>query len=127
MTDNELTYFEKRLQIELERIEAQIKTLKSEKSALIKQQAKARAERTGLQAITRKNSINRVLAENSIIEALRLYKKPLSTDELYKNARLTNFDLKTNTFRTYLHRMKKRDLIKTAKHVGWWELTEDKK
>lgn len=122
--DDNLTYFEKRLTRELEDIEARIKELEDERRALSRQLAKARAEREGLKFTTRKNSANRVLAENAVLQALRGTTKPLSTQELYRQARQTNFDLKESTFRSYLHRMKKRGDIRTAGHVGRWELEQ---
>lgn len=121
MEDEKLSYFEKRLTREIEEIEARMKSLSEEKSALQRQLAKARADRTGIQSVTRKNSLNRVLAENSVIEYLK-QKGTASTAQLYRNAQLTNFDLKETTFRTYLHRMKRKDMIKTARTVGRWEL-----
>ena len=124
MVDDNLSYFEQRINNELKDIEARIKALNEEKHALQRQLAKARAERTGLQYATRKNSLNRVLAENSVIEMLRERKKPLSTRQLYRNAQLTNFELKETTFRTYLHRMKNRGLIKTARRAGEWKLPD---
>jgi septal ring factor EnvC (AmiA/AmiB activator) len=122
--DDNLTYFEKRLTRELEDIEAQIRELEDERRALSRQLAKARAEREGLKFTTRKNSANRVLAENAVLQALRDTTKPLSTQELYRQARLTNYDLKETTFRSYLHRMKKRGDIRTAGHVGRWEIAK---
>ena len=121
--DDKLTYFEKRLTNELEDISARIKELEDERRALGRQLAKARAEREGLKFTTRKNSTNRVLAENSVLQALRSTSKPLSTQDLFRRARLTNFDLKESTFRSYLHRMKKRGEITTIGHVGRWQLT----
>ena len=121
MEDN-LTYFEKRLTRELEDIEARMKALEEERRALSRQLAKARAEREGLKFTTRKNSANRVLAENAVLQALRGASKPLTSQELYRQARLTNFDLKESTFRSYLHRMKKRGDIRTAGHAGSWQL-----
>lgn len=127
MDEEVLSAIEKRLLGEVEKIEARIKELGIEKSALQRQIAKARADRTGLQSVTRKNSINRVLAENSVIEMLRARQRPCSTRQLYLNALSTNFDLKDTTFRNYLHRMKNKGLIETAGHVGRWRLpkTED--
>lgn len=120
--DDNITYFEKRLTRELEDIESRIKELESERQALRRQIAKARAEREKLKFTTRKNSLNRILAENAILQALRNASHPLSTKELYHQAYLTNFDLKETTFRSYLHRMKKRGDIQLAGHVGRWEL-----
>lgn len=124
MNDEHLTYFEKRLTAEIEDIEQRIKTLVEEKRALQRQLAKAHAERSGLQQTSRKNSINRVLAENIVLQTLREEGKPVSTAKLYKNALVANYELKENTFRTYLHRMKKKGLIKTARNVGSWELPQ---
>lgn len=123
MEDEKLSYFEKRISREIEEIEARIKSLNAEKSTLQRQLAKARADRTGIQSVTRKNSLNRVLAENSVVEYLKQHARA-STAQLYRNAQLTNFDLKETTFRTYLHRMKRKDMIKTARAVGHWELVD---
>ena len=125
MNENMLSAFEKRLLNEVAMIETRIKELTIEKAALQRQIAKSRAERTGLQTVTRKNSLNRVLAENSVIQILRDRNIPLTTNQLYQNALITNFDLNENTFRNYLHRMKNRDLIRTAGRVGVWRLIED--
>jgi predicted nuclease with TOPRIM domain len=121
MDDEKLSYFEKRLTREVEEIEERIKELKEEKSNLLRQIAKAHAERTGIQSVTRKNSLHRVLAENSVVELLKNNGRA-PTAKLFHNAQLTNFDLKETTFRTYLHRMKKKNIIKTSRAVGYWEL-----
>lgn len=125
MIDEKLSYFEKRLTKEVEAIERRIRELEFEKHALSRQLAKARADRTGLKFTTRKNSMNRVLAENSIIEKLRTATKPVPTKELYHNALFTNFDLKETTFRSYLHRLKNTGVIKTVKFAGHWGLVEN--
>ena len=109
---------------EVGKIEERIKVLTIEKQALQRQIAKLRGERTGLQEVTRKNSLLRVLAENSVVEYLRVSDKPATTRRLYDNARSTNYDLKETTFRNYLHRMKVRGMIKNAGHVGVWKLSE---
>jgi hypothetical protein len=123
MNEIELSAFERRLLKEVEKIETQIKELEIEKRALQRQIARSRSERTGIQNVTRKNSLNRVLAENSIIEFIRARGKECDTKQLYNNAKITNFDLKEATFRTYLHRMKYRRLIETGRSVGTWKLS----
>jgi hypothetical protein len=126
MADDNLTFFEKRLQRELEDIERRIKELNIEKEALSRQLSKARAEREGLQFSTRKNSMNRVLAENSVMKSLREKKDAVSTAALYRNARLTHYDLKENTFRTYLNRMKEKGLIKASRRFrAHWVLPDN--
>lgn len=127
MSDDQLTYFEKRLLAEIEIIEQKTKHLKDEKFALQRQLAKARAERAGIKMVTRKNSANRVLAENTILAALRSSEKSLKTQDLYQKARRTNFELKEVTFRTYLHRMKKRGEITTTDRSGYWKLLDNSK
>lgn len=121
-SNDHLSYLEKRLSKEIEDVDTQIQALQTERHVLQKQLAKARAERTGLQAVTRKNSLNRVLAENSVVEFIKARKRACSTKELFNYARITNYELKDATFRTYLHRMKARGLIKPAKAAGSWEL-----
>lgn len=127
MISDELSFFEKRLTAELEAIELRISELQRERHILRRQVAKAAAEREGLQFTTRKNSMNRVLAENSVIATLRRRGVPVKTKELYINARSTNYDLKETTFRSYLHRMKNAGIIKTVKHAGQWGLTDDER
>ena len=122
MSSEHLSYFEDRLTKEIEEIEAKIKRLEAAKRTLVIQKSKARAERAGLSFSTRKNSMNRVLAENAVIEALRKRAHSMSTAELYQEALVTNYRLKENTFRSYLHRMKNAGIIKTAGHVGRWVL-----
>ena len=123
MNDN-LTFFEKRIAAELQLIDEKMASLEKERAVLRRQLAKARSEKYGLETTTRKNSLNRVFTENTVIHALRTEGKPLTTAYLFKCALVINNELKENTFRTYLHRMKSRGLIKTARHVGSWELAD---
>ena len=122
MSDAEISYFEKRLLAEIEQIRKQIIALESESDALRRQLAKVRAEKTGLAGATRKNSLNRILCEQAVLDALMNSNRSRSSSELYDAATKTNFGLKESTFRTYLHRMKKRGLIRTAERVGFWRL-----
>lgn len=121
---NQMSPLERALTQELSEVEARIKELQDEAAALRRQIGKAAAKRHGLEFASRKNSLNRVLAENSVIEALRDAQGPLSNDSLFKKARLTNTSLKPNTFRTYLHRMKLRGAILTARRAGEWKLPD---
>lgn len=123
MQTPQISRLEEALTLELTEVLTRIKELEAEAAALRRQIAKAAAKRQGLEFATRKNSLNRVLAENSVLEALREAEKPLTTNDLYKRARLSNTSLKENTFRTYLHRMKKRGAIQNARRVGEWRLS----
>ena len=122
MSEPEAAFYERRLQRAIEEIEAKLKDLTAEKLALQRQLMKARAERTGLADVNRKNSIGRVLVENKIIEALSEASRPMSMRSLFIEARLASFDLRESTFRTHLHRMKKRGLIEPGGHRGWWRI-----
>ena len=103
---------------ELAEVELRIKELQDEASALRRQIGKASVKRQGLEFATRKNSMNRLLVENSVLETLRRLGKPTRTAILYKNAKVTNPSLKENTFRTYLHRMKKKGRSKQHARLG---------
>lgn len=117
-----LSYFEARITRELNAVEDEIRRLQAEAVVLRRQLGKAQAERLGLQHATRKNSMDRVLVENSVVEQLR-ETSPLSAKVLLRRARLSVPHLKDNTFRTYLYRMKKRGIIRTARKVGEWQLS----
>ncbi len=123
MEINNLMYFEKRIQLEIEEINTRIRDLTLEKLALQRQLVKAKSANSGVKSETRKNSINRVMVESKILGELSQSKKPVSARLLYKVAQLANFELKETTFRTYLHRMKKRGLIQSVGNNGTWRIT----
>ena len=119
------SYYETRLQREIEQIEARIRELTQEKTALQRQLMKARRENADLRDVNRKNSINRVMIENRVVEALKEFKKPLRTKDLYRFAQYVNFELNENTFRTILHRMKQKTMIEQAGRRGVWQLPSE--
>ena len=71
--------------------------------------------------VTRKNSINRILIENSVLNSLKSSGRPRGTRSLYRDAALIVGTLKEGTFRTILHRMKNRQLI-TSVSDGKWQI-----
>lgn len=122
MVDASPSYYETRLQREIEEIEARIKELTQEKTALQRQLMKARRENADLRDVNRKNSINRVMIENRVLDALKEFNKPMRTKDLYRFALFVNFELNENTFRTILHRMKQKAMIEQAGSRGVWQL-----
>lgn len=72
--------------------------------------------------VTRKNSINRILVENSVLNTLKSSGRPRKTRSLYRDAALIVGTLKEGTFRTILHRMKNRGLI-TSVSDGKWQIS----
>lgn len=119
--ENNLSAYESRLAREVEEIDARIKDLEQERNALLRQMMKARWENDSLRDVTRRNSGNRVMVEQRIIDALEQAKGPLGSVKLFEFAKRANFELRDTTFRTYLHRMKKRGLIENHRR-GVWKL-----
>jgi vacuolar-type H+-ATPase subunit I/STV1 len=123
MNETSESYYERRLMKEIEELEKRIKDLTQEQLALKRQLVKVRRNDGSLKDVSRKNSANRVMTESRVLKALRINSRECSTAFLYKEGLLANFDLKENTFRTYLHRMKEKGLIRSVRH-GFWRLTE---
>ena len=113
------SYYERRLQQEIEAIELKLKELTAERDALRRQLIKARWENHHLRDVSRKNSASRVLVEQRVLAALEQATKPMTSSQLFSVARLANFELKENTFRTHLHRMKSKGLIKNVSRGRW--------
>ena len=122
MDASQQVYYERRLQRALEDVEAKLKELELEKQALQRQLRKARQENSGLADVNRKNSIRRVMIENRVTDELKLSKKPIHTDALYRLALVVDFQMKESTFRTYLHRMKNKGMIANAGRGGLWQI-----
>lgn len=113
------SYYERRLQQEIEAIELKLKELTTERDALRRQLIKARWENHHLRDVSRKNSASRVLVEQRVLAALEQATKPMTSSQLFSVARLANFELKENTFRTHLHRMKSKGLIENVSRGRW--------
>jgi chorismate mutase len=120
MAETSSQYYERRLIREIEEVDLRIKELTDERAALQRQLMKARWENDSLKDVSRKNSGNRVMIETRVIDALeKTRSKPYSSSELYQEALKANFELKENTFRTYLHRMKEKGIIESAGRGLW--------
>lgn len=123
MAEIEESYYERRLLREIEAVEGRIRGLASEKTALQRLLVRARRERLLGQEVGRKNSIDRVLIESKVIEVLEKSPKPLSSRELYLATTSIIFPLNDNTFRSHLHRLKKRGAIENVGgRPGVWQL-----
>jgi SMC interacting uncharacterized protein involved in chromosome segregation len=112
-------YYEQRLIREIEEIELKLKELTAERDALRRQLIKARWETHQLRDVNRKNSASRVMIEQRVLSALDQTPKPMTSSQLFSVARLANFELKENTFRTHLHRMKERGMILSVSRGKW--------
>lgn len=122
-TWDQVTDYERRLMRAIEDLKARIKELQEEQDALQRQLLRARWERHSLRDVSRKNSGDRVMVEEKVLDALRRATRPVTSSKLFTAAQFANFELKENTFRTYLHRMKKRGLIENVGR-GKWKLSD---
>lgn len=104
-------------------IENKIEKLEKEKRQLSRYKTLGKID--DIEAINENNSIIRVFVESRIIEILNYYKTPITTAYLFENIKhhIIN-DLKPNTFRVYLHRMKKKGIIRLEGRVGNWVLAK---
>ncbi|PQA87983.1 hypothetical protein [Hyphococcus luteus] len=117
---------EQRLLSELEEIRKQISALEAEHASIERLLVKLRRENVAKREVTRTNSIDRLLVETQVVEFLKESGRPVPTSKLYNYARVTVRELKENTFRSQLHRMKKRGLIYSPKgRRGEWKLAEN--
>ena len=119
MPENDISYYEQRLQREIESLDSQIQKLRDEQNALKRQLVKARWENSAIKDVSRKNSANRVMIEQRILAELERNPTATTTRKLYQTALVANFELRENTFRTYLHRMKQKGLIESPNRGRW--------
>lgn len=126
MTQELNTYFETRLQREIEQIDLKIKELTEEKYALQRQLIKARRDISNLEDVNRKNSAARVMIERKVVEALTASGGPMHLSKLYGEAKVVDFKLKENTFRTHIHRFSQKGIIVPAGKPGMWKIAPKK-
>jgi len=112
----------KRLQGEIIRLDSEMRQLAQEKAALERQLLRLRRENLETNDVNRKNSINRIIIEDEIIKILKNSEKSVSTKNLRLFSTYISGNVNESTFRTYLHRMKLRGLIESAKLRGHWKL-----
>ena len=111
--------YEARLLQEIEAINARIKELGLEKAALQRQLLKARWENNSLRDVSRKNSASRIMVEQRVLAELAAASAPVALARLFAAAKHANYDLRENTFRTYLHRLKEKGLIDNPNRGAW--------
>lgn len=99
-------YLENSITRQILEIDNKLKELTSERSALERLLLRARQDEAQAREPIRRNSVNRVLVENRILEALRKSSSPVSNRDLLNAARAVVYDLKDTTFRSHIKRMK---------------------
>lgn len=101
-------------------IEGKIHDLMKERDALGRLLIKFRQQKSRVRDVSRKNSINRILIERQIIEYISNYSNPVSNSDLFKVARIVDPDLKENTFRSHIHRLFQKGLVRKGRERGYW-------
>jgi hypothetical protein len=111
---------ENHLVAQLTDVEAELAKLEAQRNTLRQLLLKVRRENVSLRDVTRKNSFDRILIENRILETLKAASKDVPTSKLYWAAQIINPQLRNSTFRSYLHRLKTKGLIAPGTDHGHW-------
>jgi predicted transcriptional regulator len=99
--------------------------LEAEENSLRRLLVKVRNETLKSKDVTRKNSVNRILVEDRILDMLARSKQGVSAANLGREALYFFPNLKPATFRSYLHRLSTRGVIEPAPgRMATWRLTE---
>ena len=126
MNEDKKSFLEQRLLLELSEIERQIKDLEGERQALRRLLMRAQRDDLLTHQVMRKNSVGRVLIETKVLNTLRAAKAPVEASKLYRAVQTIDGNLKKNTFRSHLHRMKERGAIVNPIGLrGVWKLAPD--
>lgn len=122
-TTSNSTVLEEQLQAQLGEIGREIAKLMAERDALQRVLTRVSGQNDVGHKGLRRNSHSRLLVEKRILETIRAAEgKSLSTRDLLKEARAANPKLKETTFRSHLHRLKKRALVTPhAERRGHWQ------
>ena len=112
---------------ELGWINRKITQLEAERNTVQRLLLRARRENAQNKDIARSTSVDRLLLEQTIVNHLTEKSwRPVSSSELRGVCKSMQPALKDSTFRSYIHRLKSRDIICSQK-FGFWELTSAKK
>lgn len=101
-------------------IERAINDLEGERDALRRLIVKVRRENLWQRDVTRKNSVNRILVESEILEYVASFRtKAIGSQSILTHLHKTHTTLKDATFRSYLHRLHARGLIRPRSRGHW--------
>ncbi len=111
---------------QLAQVEQELARLQAERDTLKDILLRVRREGSRLRDVTRKNSFDRILVENTILQTLQSAGKAVPTKRLYWRVIEANPRLRSTTFRSHLHRLKERGLITNQNQRGNWILIPQK-
>lgn len=115
---------EEQLLADMASIDQRISELAQERRAIERMLLRVRQSKVKKDDVSRKNSINRIVAEKIITDKMAaLGNKPISSSEITMILSAYNPGIKHATVRSYLHRMKLRGTIKNpGGKSGLWIL-----
>jgi hypothetical protein len=118
---DEPSVLEREILAHIDGIDKEISKLKSERLKAERMLFRARRDRQGLKDINRKNSLDRVIIENRIVQILTLEKTHMSIKQIYKDVLMMDSTVKESTFRSHIHRLSEKGLIKNSGIRGYWK------
>jgi DNA-binding transcriptional ArsR family regulator len=112
-----------KLTAEIRAIDLKIVDLTAERHALTRILERTKTELFTAAGTTRKNSFSKIVVEQEILQTLRRRIIAVSSADLLAAARTVRYDLRPETFRSHLHRLKAKGLIESAeKRRGYWTI-----
>ena len=113
---------ESQLLAQLVDIERRLADLEAERAAVQRILFRVRQQNPATHDVTRRSSFDRLLVEDKILDILRNSEGYVRVDEIHQAVRSVVRDLKSSTFRSYLHRMKEKGLIEASYARGHWRI-----
>ena len=128
MSADFISPLEEQLHAQLGEIGRQISKLMAEREALQRVLLRVGGSPGSTAKGPRRNSHERLLVEKNILDAIRASEeKALSTRDLFRIAKAANPQIKDATFRSHLHRLKKRELLEPhGDRRGHWRYKVEK-
>jgi hypothetical protein len=123
MKPEDRTLLETHVLAQITSVEQELAKLTAERDTLRDILLKVRRENSSLRDVTRKNSFDRILIENRIMNILKAASKPVKSQRLWWAAQEISPRLRSTTFRSYLHRLKSKGFIQSETH-GLWTATK---
>jgi DNA-binding transcriptional ArsR family regulator len=113
-----------KLLAQLAEVNADITKLTAEKEALERLIIRIRDGRARVLDVTRRNSLDRILVESKVYEIVSGHKTPVLGRYIFEEIVSILPSMKSSTFRSHLHRMKDKGIIKISDQRGFWTLAD---
>lgn len=104
----------------LAEVNSAIAKLTAEKETLERLIIRERENRVRLFDVTRRNSLDRILVEDKICEVITKHNTPVYGRYIFNEVVSILPGMKGSTFRSHLHRLKDKGLIKMSPKRGFW-------